>query len=332
MKKFGLWIAVAIVAAVLAGCNGTGSQGKGLLSSSGRSGEVLIVCDNHLWKGALGDSLQAILMQSVLGLPQDEPMFMLSHIEEQRFEKAYRKQRNIIVFTIEPSLEKAKVMVHYNTWAQPQLLVRIQAKDEQNAIETLSLYQKIIIDSLIHFEMKRFQRAQQSKQDYHLSTEIEKRFHLSVVIPEGFIFAVKDSAFVWLRKDTKEWTQNLMMYIQDYTDTNQFNNSYIVAYRNQQTRNYVFGAADSSYMLVDEQYIPSMSEYMELKEGYAIRTIGLWTMARDFMGGAFVSISLLDKKNNRIVTLDGFLYAPSDTKRDLLRQLEAILLSAKFTQ
>ncbi|MDR0604651.1 MAG: DUF4837 family protein, partial [Bacteroidales bacterium] len=317
---------------LFSGCEGTGSQGKGLISSSGRSGEVLVVCSDDQWKGSLGDSLYAVLMQSILGLSRDEPMFILSHISENRFKEAYKKQRNIILFTIDTTIEQTKITVNHDPWAQPQLLIQVKAKDEQQTIETFSEYQKPIINYLMSSEIKRFQRAQRSNQDFYLSSEVEKLFDISIVIPEGFIFAVKDSNFTWLRKDTKDWTQSILISVQNYTDTNQLQNEHIVRYRNACTQKYVFGTMDSSYVIVDEEYIPTFSEYVEFKEGYAIRTVGIWKMVRDFMGGPFVNMTLLDTKKNRIITVDGFLYAPSDDKRDLLRQLEAILLSVKFVQ
>jgi len=301
-----------------------------LLSSSGRSSEVLIVCSEKQWKGVLGDSLQAILMQSVMGLPQNEPLFTLTRVSENYFKDAYKKYRNIIYFTTDSSIDEPKVAVNHNTWAQPQLLIRINAKNEQQAAETLSKYQKTIINYLFSSEMKRFKRAQRSKQNFHQSSEIERLFKFSIVIPDGFIFAVKNSNFVWLRKDTKDWTQNIMIYTENYTDTNQFKNKYIVRLRNTHTQKYVFGSTDSSYMVVDERYISTISEYFEFEEGYTIRTAGLWKMVKDFMGGPFVSVTVLDEKNSRVVTIDGFLYAPSDNKRDLLRQLESILQSIKF--
>ena len=156
--------------------------------------------------------------------------------------------------------------------------------------------------------------------------------NISIVIPDGFIFAVKKSNFVWLRKDTKEWTQSIMIYIENYTDTNQFRNEYIVRLRNTNTQKYVFGASDSTYVKVEDKYIPTASEYIEYKAGYAVRTVGLWGMVNDFMGGPFVNMTILDEKNSRIITVDGFLYAPSEDKRDLLRQLDAILLSLKFEE
>ena len=331
MKKSVFWVVVAVVGGVVFGrCSGTGHQGAGLLSSSGRSSEVLIVCSDKQWKGTLGDSLQAILMQSVLGLPQDEPLFTLTRVSENYFKDAYKKHRNIIHFITDPSIDEPKVAVNHNTWAQPQLLVRIHAKNEQQAAETLSKYQTTIIKHLFSSEMKRFQRAQRSRQNFHQSSEIERLFKFSIVIPDGFIFAVKSSNFVWLRKDTKDWTQNLMIYTEPYTDTNQFKNEYIVRLRNTHTKQYVFGSADSSYMIVDERYIPSISEYFEFEAGYTVRTVGVFKMVKDFMGGPFVSMTVLEEKTNRIVTIDGFLYAPSDNKRDFLRQLESILLSVKF--
>ncbi|MDR1180959.1 MAG: DUF4837 family protein [Bacteroidales bacterium] len=332
MKKLFFLFVIVISFTLFSGCDGMGSQGDGFVSSSGRSGEVLVVCSDKQWKGSLGDSIHTLLMQPVLGLPQEEPMFTLSHISENRFVEAYKKQRNIIFFTIDTTIEQTKIAVNHNTWARPQLLIQVKAKNEQQAMETFSKYQKEIINYLLTSEMKRFQRAQRSKQNFYLSSEIEKLFNISIVIPEGFIFAVKDSSFVWLRKDTKEWTQNILIFAQDYRDTNQLKNEHIVSYRNTNTQKYVFGPMDGSYVVVDEQYIPTISAYAEFSEGYTVRTVGLWKMVKDFMGGPFVDMSILDAKNNRIVTVDGFLYAPSDDKRDLLRQLESVLLSVKFIQ
>ena len=330
MKRIVLMMAIAV--GMFVGCGGMGSQGTGLLSSSGRSGEVLIVCSDNHWKSALGDSLQAIFMQSVYGLPQAEPMFLLSHISEDRFREAYKKQRNIIYFTIDASIENPKVVVNQDPWAKPQLLVRITAKSEQQAIETVSEYQHAITNYLLDSEMKRFQRSQRSNQDFKISSEIKKRFNISMIVPDGFFFAVNDTNFCWLRKDTKDWTQNILVYTQEYTDTNQFKNETIVKLRDIYTRQYVFGSVDSSYAIVDERYIPTHSEYMALDKQYAIRTIGLWKMEKDFMGGAFVNMSILDAEKNRVITIDGFLYAPADEKRDLLRQLEAIILSTKLKE
>jgi hypothetical protein len=48
------------------------------------------------------------------------------------------------------------------------------------------------------------------------------------------------------------------------------------------------------------------------------------------MGGPFVSYTLVDKKNNMVIALDGYVYAPNKNKADLLRQVQSILLSFEF--
>ena len=41
----------------------------------------------------------------------------------------------------------------------------------------------------------------------------------------------------------------------------------------------------------------------------------------------YATYSILDKKNNRILVLEGFCYAPSKEKRDLIHELESIIKS-----
>ena len=48
------------------------------------------------------------------------------------------------------------------------------------------------------------------------------------------------------------------------------------------------------------------------------------------MSGPFVNYAVEDKKNNRWVILEGFVFAPSVEKRDYMFELEAIIQSVKF--
>jgi len=315
---------------VLAGCGGSNSQGGGLVASSGRSGEVLIVCSGKQWNGELGDSLQAILMQPVSILPQYEPLFLLSYIAPGHFKDSFQKQRNILIFSIDPSLEKGKMLVAYNQWAKPQTVIRISANNAQGLIDELSTRQSRIIDYLMVREMSYFMKTQ-NRQDLSINREMEQRYKLSLFTPEGFVFAIKDSNFCWLRRDTKDWTQSMMIYTQEYVNAEQFSQSQIIRLRDSLTKKYVFGTADRSYITTDKEHLPPISELSQaFGNNYAVRTVGLWKTEGDFMGGPFVCYTLLDTNRMRVVTLDAFLYAPNDKKRDLLRRMEAILLNANM--
>jgi hypothetical protein len=63
---------------------------------------------------------------------------------------------------------------------------------------------------------------------------------------------------------------------------------------------------------------------------YTIEVRGLWKVKGDFMGGPFVNLSILNEKTNKIVCVDGYVYAPSQNKRLIMRQVEAVLKTISF--
>jgi hypothetical protein len=63
----------------------------------------------------------------------------------------------------------------------------------------------------------------------------------------------------------------------------------------------------------------------EVRGEYAQIARGLWEMENYDMGGPFVSISRVDEKNQMVVVVEAFVYAPGDDKRNLMRRMEAAL-------
>jgi hypothetical protein len=59
---------------------------------------------------------------------------------------------------------------------------------------------------------------------------------------------------------------------------------------------------------------------------------GLWRVENNFMGGPFISLSTYDEVNNRIITIEGEVFAPKFDKREYLRELEAIIFSLKLAK
>jgi len=50
----------------------------------------------------------------------------------------------------------------------------------------------------------------------------------------------------------------------------------------------------------------------------------------DYMLGPFINYSIIDRTNKRVLVLEGFCYAPSKEKRDLMFELESIIKSVEF--
>ena len=271
----------------------------------------------------------------MVGLPQNEPMFRVSRITPERFGPIYQKQRNIIMFNVSDTAARSRLLVEKNKWARPQICITVFSSGPDSLVSAFSIVRDRLEEYLMQGEMARFQRAQRAQQDVHLNKLLQRTCACSMVFPEGFIYAVRRPDFCWLRKETKYWGQHVMVYTEPYRSEEQFEPSYIAALRDRHTRQYVMGSADSSRAMIDDRYYPvSYKSCFFPNSPYSVEARGLWGLfghPGDLMGGPFVSYTLLDTVYNRVVTLDGFLYAPSDPKRDLLRQLEAILKSFKAT-
>ena len=67
---------------------------------------------------------------------------------------------------------------------------------------------------------------------------------------------------------------------------------------------------------------------MQLGSKIGMEMRGLWETENDYMGGPFYHFSYVNAQN-KCISVDGFVYAPNDTKRDYLRQVEAIVKSVK---
>jgi hypothetical protein len=82
-------------------------------------------------------------------------------------------------------------------------------------------------------------------------------------------------------------------------------------------------------MITEEAYTPHIFE-VELDGKKTFETKGKWEVKGMYMAGPFISYSVVDKANNRLVVVEGLTYAPSINKRDYMFELEAVLKTLKI--
>lgn len=86
---------------------------------------------------------------------------------------------------------------------------------------------------------------------------------------------------------------------------------------------------EGSYMVTEQQY--GLENKETHANGYFVsETRGVWKMHKAIMGGPFMSLTIYDDKNQRIVCLEGYVHAPHFRKMPYIRELEAILYSFSF--
>ncbi len=56
---------------------------------------------------------------------------------------------------------------------------------------------------------------------------------------------------------------------------------------------------------------------------------GLWRTNNYSMGGPFLGYAIVDEVQGNLYYIEGFTYAPGKNKREIMRELEAVLWSFK---
>ena len=129
-----------------------------------------------------------------------------------------------------------------------------------------------------------------------------------------------------------EIQQRIFIYSYPYDKQSLFTQEQQVKIRDSLCKKYVKGRLENSYMITaNDQYRPVISKSLIHNNNYILETRGSWRVQNDRMGGAFISIAIHDKNKGKIVTIEGNVYAPNFSKRELIREMEAAIYSYAFT-
>ncbi len=153
---------------------------------------------------------------------------------------------------------------------------------------------------------------------------IENKFHIYLAVPKGYNINIDTTDFMWISRETVEMSQGLIIYSYPYNDTSDFNVDSLIAKRDDFLKRFIKGPTFGSWMSTEKRVRPEVNRYVKNGKFY-VKMRGLWKVENDYMGGPFVSVSTLNADNSRIITVEGYVYAPKYKKREYVRQLEAIL-------
>ncbi len=303
-----------------------------LPSCTGKSGDLLVVVDSSYYNHNTGRAIQEIFSQEQAGLPQREPLFNIIQVPQRSFARIFQTTRNIIMVNIEAD-SKIKLTVSKDVWSENQLVITITAPSDAIAAKTIS---KNATALLAYFNDKEIERLQlkyrvnaHSKNAQHLS----KSFNLSLDIDELYVVAKETKDFIWLRKEKSigghPVSQGILIYTYPYMSDSTFEIANLVAKRNFYTNKYVKGGPENSYMISYPEYLPVQAE-INLNGIYVNELRGLWDMQGDFMAGPYINYTLVDEHRNRVICIDGYVYAPKFDKREYVRELEALIKTITF--
>lgn len=286
-----------LIVILLTGCNG--GKGKRLPSSTGQPYEVVL-------EGDTANIVSEILAEDVPGLPQQEPLCNIIRVKRGKAKGSYSTVRTRIVVDIDTRHEAFSAKTYKDANASPQLVIRIRAKSAEQL--RAMLYDKdgqpngnaqklrTLIDQS---ELQHL--ASTIKQNPEKQREVKRMFGIDMKIPLSMDASKKGKGFLWLSNNANTGMQNILVFrVKNDTFASLQQQVDSILHRNMP------GETDSMYMT-----IPRIAER------------GLWQMKGDAMGGPYVM------KTKGDIAVIAFVYAPEKKKRNLTKQLEAVLTTIK---
>ena len=311
----------------------TSKKKKSLLmpNASGLPYEMLVVMDDAQWDRPLGRAVFNVLDSDVPGLPQSERSFRISRVEPDGFNSnMFKIMRNVIKVDIQNIYTQPKFKFARNVYSYPQMIMTLQAPDEESLTEYINNNQQSIIDFFTKAEMNREIENLRERHNPEVSRLAEEILDVDVWVPWELNKFKRGKDFLWASTNVGKKDMNLVLYSYPYTDKNTFTLDYFLQKRDSVMKANIPGGPKGSYMTTNHDYV-----YVEdgtVRGKYAQIARGLWRIQGDRMGGPFVSHSRVDEANGRVVVAEAFIYAPESLKRDLLRRMEAALYTLQLPQ
>ncbi|MDD3004300.1 DUF4837 family protein [Flavobacterium sp.] len=287
---------------------------------------LAIAINDQLWTGEIGDSLRKKFAAPVDGLPQEEPLFTIQQFPIKLFDTHKNQNTNLILIKKE---EKSRYKLVKNKYLKPQNLVVISG----NSIPEILNYIEQNGDSLIRiFKETEIKRNQDLINENLLSDEkIRKKFKVSLNVPNTFQYVLEKPNFIWMKKEILSGNTSIIIYKVPFKALLKDNNivTNITRMRDVVGSKYIKGKDNNSYMITEESYAPYFDiTVIDKKRTY--ETKGTWELKGDYMSGSFINYAILNRKKREFIVIEGFCYAPSTSKRDLMMELEAIIKSVQF--
>lgn len=327
MKKLGTL--AFLLALLLTSCK-EGKNQKYLPTSIGAINSMVVVIDNELWKGQVGDSIRRHFAAPILGMPMDEPLFSIDQIAPKFFTGSIRNTRSVL-YVMEDSVNVNHVKT--DMYATPQKVGVIKGADPEEIIHNIAEKSDEIIAAFKDMEIaeaqKRFNRS------LNKEGELQEKFGISLRVPSIYKVGKQEDNFVWIDREIQKGTANIIVY---EMPANSFSTDStlvqdIIAMRDSIGKKYIPGPDTTgkiTYMRTEPAYAPAVFP-VEIAGIKGVEVRGIWDIKNYPMAGPFLTYILNDKANNRKLVLEGFVFAPATEKRDDLFELEAILKTLKLT-
>lgn len=334
----------AIIAFTLISCNDSNiTEQRVLPDAIGSFSKILVICKSKEWKNGLEQPTRNILSKEISGLIKVESEFGITQIGAQSFNAMMKKHRAILMIAISKKIKKASLSKRIDVYASGQKYIQVKAPNLRSAIDIIEKNNRQIFTEFDRHRATSIQNTISKNGSKAVRNRLKNYHAVSLKIPSGYAVEIDTSDFIYFyKKGNKncEYGRNsdcvyhngFMVYSFPYYSEKVFSQKFMMNKRDSLTKLFIEGSSKNdsarAYMQV-ENILPIESKNILLNKEFAYEMKGWWKMKNGIMGGPFVSVSIVDKVRNRVVTVDGFCFAPNFDKRQFVKELEAVCLSAQ---
>ncbi len=299
-------------------------EGEVLPPSVGKEGELLVECPTSLAQTLLVRSLLDVLVSDYPSLPQKEPWFDITSIDNLRHANVLKRHRTVL--SIDTTGKETTLIVKRDVYARDQVILKLKLyMAELND----SIQGQRLGTTIAHLFEKELLKAHvaklKRKPNRKILEVVRQQFGIQIFLPEDYFIAQSVDGFIWLRRESAHTSTGLFICSLPYTRLP----VEVLRLRDSITALHIPGPSQGSFMLANHE-VPVLVDHDSLMNHKAWITSGLWKMKNDFMGGPFINACIGDDRHNRLLMIDGYVYAPRFNKREYIRKIKAIIYTVTW--
>lgn len=338
--------------------------------SSGQPFEVMVIGDKIQDRTDLKKMIDSAFKKVYPALPQPEPWFITNYVNAENFTKIHRRHKSLLFVSSLKDDDRTNALVankmfsqkalqqiadqrelsidqKKDVYARPQTAAFLSAPSRKDLKQGLLDKRNTLIRIFDRQETRTMKEKLYSagKGQITLNKQLRDGMDFYFKVPVGYKKAeligknetskklkeAKIDAFAWFRLDTDNSIQNVMAYTRSFEDKRMLEREYVKKARNQVTKAFVDGPADGSFMQIEDRYeLETSNERINGLKAKEYR--GLWRMEGAQMGGPFIHYAIHDPANDRVIYLDGFVYAAGERKKPFAKRVETILQTTRIAE
>lgn len=299
--------------------------------SKGLPSELLLVTDEAVSKSDVMDSLNAMVLEPLPEIMQPEPMFRVLRVSERHYTRRYVTMHTKLFVHLDADVVKPMMGVSRDVSAFPQTEVTVSARNLTDLRTFFSCHKQDVVQALLEGQLLVRMADLRKRHNAHVYQQACKHMGYSIFVPKSVHAVKKGKRFLWAGSNLQERDMNVVIYEFPWDGSALDNTDGLVAVRDSVMKRNIPGEKDGQWMQtskVDGNPLVIIQRKQFCGRDY-LEMRGMWDVRNAPIGGPFVSMFMLDSLRGMVLAAEGFVYSPSTEKRDLIRMVEASLLTIK---